>query len=44
MPLQNDKATVKKVFDDLASRYAKRNGSYTKILKLDVRKGDDALV
>ena len=32
--LQNDNEAVKKVFDDLAVRYATRNGGYTRILKL----------
>ena len=42
--LQNDNNTVKKVFDDLAKRYANRNGGYTRILKLNERRGYDALV
>ena len=42
--LHNDKVAVKKVFDDLAKRYATRNGGYTRILKLNERRGDDALV
>ena len=41
--LENDTAAVKKVFDDLAVRYANRNGGYTRILILDERRGDDAL-
>ena len=42
--LHNDKEVVNKVFDDLASRYAKRNGGYTRILKIDERRGDNSLM
>lgn len=41
--LHNDAATVDKVFNDLAKRYANRNGGYTQILKLSERRGDNAL-
>ena len=41
--LHNDKEVVQKVFNDLAKRYENRAGGYTRIIKLNERRGDDAL-
>ena len=42
--LHNDTEVVDKIFNDLAKRYEKRNGGYTRILKVNERRGDGALV
>ena len=41
--LHNDKDTVNKVFTELAPKYANRNGGYTRLIKLNERRGDYAM-
>ena len=40
--LRNDSATVAKLFDTLAPRYASRKGGYTRVMKAGFRYGDAA--
>jgi large subunit ribosomal protein L17 len=37
-----DKAVLKKLFEDIAPRFANRPGGYTRILKTGIRRGDSA--
>lgn len=39
-----DRDLVKKLFDDIAPRFKEINGGYTRVIKVDNRKGDNALM
>ena len=39
-----DEDVVTKLFDEIAPKYAERNGGYTRVLKLGSRQGDNAEV
>ena len=39
-----DEVVVKKLFDEIAPKYAERNGGYTRMYKVGVRRGDSAPV
>jgi large subunit ribosomal protein L17 len=39
-----EKEVLKRLFDDIASRFKERPGGYTRIIKLGVRRGDNASI
>jgi large subunit ribosomal protein L17 len=40
----DDKKTIDKLFDVIALRYKERQGGYTRIFRIGVRKGDNAMM
>ncbi len=40
--LANNKHAVRKLFDDVAPKFAERNGGYVRVIKVGFRKGDAA--
>ena len=40
--VHNDKVVVDKIFNELAKTYENRNGGYTRILRCENRRGDNA--
>lgn len=40
--MKNNKSVYKKLFDIIVPRYEKRSGGYTRLLRLGIRKGDNA--